>query len=154
MNGLSETRPNACLPIRCKACLFHSHFIGADSKLLCSKETLLISCYSSRLIGQRIVQRNFLLRNNTAAGVAHNALKSCSNYRRLSGSANRAKQQSKPCDNPESNMAHGKRTASQSHLESPSPISGGRTKATCLGRAPRTPHHGAVHRRTYSPASF
>src|SRR5260370_12765754 len=154
MNGLSETRPNVCLPVRCKACQFHSHFIGADSKLLCSKETLLISCYSSRLIGQRIVQRNFRLRNDTAAGVANNALKSISNSRHFSRRASCAKQQGKRCDNPESNMAHGKRTPSQRHLESPSPISGGRTKAICLGRGARTAHHGAVHRRTYSPASF
>src|SRR6266481_429658 len=149
MNSLSETRSNACLPIRCKACLFHSHFIGADSKLLCSKETLLIRCYSTRLIGQRVVERNFRVGNDSAAGVAHNALKSCSNSRRLSGNASRAKQQGRRNGNPDSNMTHGKRTASQNHLESPSPISGGRTKAICLDCAARTAHHGAVHRRTY-----
>jgi len=44
MNGLSETFSNANLPVKVQACLFHSHFIGADSKLLGSKETLLISC--------------------------------------------------------------------------------------------------------------
>src|SRR5438128_816907 len=132
MNGLSETRTYACLPIRCKACLFHSYFIRADSKLLCSKETLLVSCYSTRLIGQRVVQRNFRAGNNSAAGVAHNALKSCSNSRRLSGSTNLAKQQGKRYRNPDSNMTHGKRTASQNHLESPSPIIGGSTKAICL----------------------
>src|SRR5216683_7976796 len=128
MNGLSETRSNACLPIRREACVFHSHFIGADSKLLCSKETLLVSCYSTRLIGQRVVQRNFRVGNDSAAGVAHKALKSCSNSRRLSSSLNRAKQQGKRYGNPESNMTHGKRTASKNHLESPSPINGGRTK--------------------------
>src|SRR6267143_833794 len=132
MNGLSETRSNACLPIRCKACLFHSYFIRANSKLLCTKETLLISCYSPRLIGQRVVQRNSRVGNDSPAGVAYSALKSCSNSRRLSGSVNRAKQQGKRYRNPDSNMTHGKRTASKNHLESPSPIRGGSTKAICL----------------------
>src|SRR5437016_9581480 len=36
--------------------LFHSHFIGADSKLRCSKEPLLIRCYSTGLIGQGVVR--------------------------------------------------------------------------------------------------
>src|SRR6266403_936796 len=133
MNGLSETRSYACLPIRCKTCLFHAYFIGANGKLLGSKETLLISCYSTRLIGQRVVQRNLRVGNDSAAGVAHNAFKSCSNSRRLSASVSRAKQQGQRYGNPDSNVMHGKRTASQSHLESPSPISGGRTKAICLG---------------------
>src|SRR6266566_1798848 len=128
MNGLSETRSNTCLPIRCKACLFHSHFIGAGSKLLCSKETLLVSCYGTNLISQRIAERNFRVGNNSAAGVGDNALKSCSNSRRLSGSVSRAKQQGKRCGNPDSNMTHGKRTASQNHLESPSPINDGRAR--------------------------
>src|SRR6266446_940058 len=143
MHGSSETRFNACLPIRCKAYLFHSHFIGANSKLLCSKETLLIRCYSTRLISQRVVQRNFRVGNHSAAGVAHNALKSCSNSRRLSGSASRAKQQGKRYGNPNSNMTHGKRTASQNHLESPSPINRGKTKKYVLvelqGRPITTP---------------
>src|SRR6266853_2942316 len=120
MNGLSETHSNTCLPIRCKACLFHSDFIGVDSKLLGSKETLFIRCYSSRLIGQRVAQRNFRVGNDSATGVAHNALKSCSNSRRLSGSVGRAKQQGERYGDPDSNMTHGKRTASQNHLESPS----------------------------------
>src|SRR6266436_694638 len=128
MNGLSETRSYACLPIRCKTCLFHAYFIGANGKLLGSKETLLISCYSTRLIGQRVVQRNCRVGNDSAAGVAHNALKSCSNSRRLSGSASRAKQQGKRYGNPDCNMTHEKRTASQNHLESPSPMNRGRTK--------------------------
>src|SRR6266849_7216083 len=132
MNRLSETRSNACLSIRCKACLFHSHFIGADSKLLCSKETLLISCHSSRLIGQRVVQRNFRVGNDSSAGVANSALKSCSNSRCLSGSVSTAKQQGQRYGNPDSNMTHGKRTASQNHLESPSPINGGKTRKYVL----------------------
>src|SRR6266403_6204358 len=132
MNGLSETRSNACLPIRCKACLFHSHFIGADRKLLCSKETLLIRRYSTRLIGQRVVQRNLRVRNDSAAGVAHNALKSCSNSRRLSSNVSRAKQQGQQYGKSDNNMTHGKRTASLNHLESPSPIHGGRTKKYVL----------------------
>src|SRR6266481_9926201 len=119
MNALSETRSNACVPTNCKACLFHSHFIGADSKLLCSKETLLIGCHSTRSIGQGVVQRNFRVGNDSAAGVAHNALKSCSNSRRLSGSVSRAKQQGKRYGNPDSNMTHGKRTAGQTHLRIP-----------------------------------
>src|SRR5882762_3366031 len=139
MNGLSETRSNACLPIRCKACLFHSYFIRANSKLLCTKETLLISCYSPRLIGQRVVQRNFRVGNDSAAGVAHSALKSCSNSRRLSGSVSRAKQQGKRYGNPDSNMTHGKRTASQNHLESPSPINRGKTKKCVLVELQRRP---------------
>src|SRR6266436_5540772 len=139
MNGLSETHSNACLTVRREACLFHSHFIGADSKLLCTKETLLISCYSPRLIGQRVVQRNFRVGNYCAAGVAHNALKSCSNSRRLSGSVSRAKQQGQRYGNPDSNMTHGKRTASQNHLESPSPIIGGRTKKDVLVELQRWP---------------
>src|SRR6266576_1639435 len=133
MNRLSQTHSNACLPIRRQARLFHSHFISADSKLLCSKEALLISCYSTRLIGQRIVQCNSRVGNDSAAGVAHNALKSCSDSRRLSGGASSAKQQSKRYGNPNSNMTPGKGTASQNHLESPNPINGGRTKAICLG---------------------
>src|ERR1700674_3261922 len=132
MNGLSETRPNAWLPIRCKACLFHSHFIAANSKLLGSKETLLIRCYCTRLIGQRVVQRNFRVGNDSAAGVAHSALKSCPNSRRLSGSVSRARQQGKRYGNPDNNMTHGKRTASQNHLGSPSPINRGRTKKYVL----------------------
>src|SRR6266436_5138840 len=132
MNGLSETRLYACLPIRCKAYLFHPHFIAADRELFCSKETLLIRCDSTRLIGQRGVKRNSRVGNDSPAGVAYSALKSCSNSRRLSGSANRAKQQSKRYRNPDSNMTHAKRTASQNHLEAPSPISGGSTKAICL----------------------
>src|SRR6267378_2343719 len=143
MNGLSETRSNAYLPIRCKACLFHSHFIGADRKLLCSKETLLIRCYSTGLVDQRVVERNFRVGNDGAAGVAHHALKSCSNSRRLSGSVSRAKQQSERYGNPDSNMTHGKRTASQNHLESPSLINGGRTKKYVLvelqGRPSKAP---------------
>src|SRR2546429_1325491 len=117
MHGLSETRYNTCSPIRCKACLFHSHFIGADSKLRCSKEPLLIRCYSTGLIGQGVVQRNFRVGNDSAAGVAHNALKSCSNPRRLSGGASRAKQQSKRYGNPNSNMTPKKGTASQNRSE-------------------------------------
>src|SRR6266478_10209547 len=131
MNGLSETRSYACLPIRCKTCLFHAYFIGANGKLLGSKETLLISCYSTRLIGQRVVQRNCRVGNDSAAGVAHNALKSCSNSRRLSGSASRAQQQGKRYGNPDCNMTHGKRTTSKNHLESPSPINRGR-KTKCV----------------------
>ena len=104
----------------------------ADRKLLCSKETLLLRCYSTRLIGQRVVQRNFRAGNDSAAAVAHNALESCSNPRRLSGTVRRAKQQGKRYGNPDSNMTHGNQTASQNHLESPSPISGGRTKAICV----------------------
>src|SRR5258708_34274912 len=133
MNGLSETRSNACLPIRCKACLFHSHFIGADSKLIRSKEALLVSRYSSRLIGQRVVQRNFRVGNDSATRVAHNALKSCSNSRRLSGSVSRARQQGQRYGNPDSNMTHVKRTASQNHLESPSPIRWRKNKEMCFG---------------------
>src|SRR5258708_13139782 len=83
MNGLSETRSNACLPVRCKACLFHSHFIGADSKLLCSKETLLIRCYNTRLIGQRVAQCNFRVGADSVAGLAHGAPKSSSTSPRL-----------------------------------------------------------------------
>src|SRR6267142_2272342 len=139
MNCLSETRCNACLPIRCKAGLFHSHFIGADSKLLGSKETLLVSRYSTQLIGQRVVQRNFRVGNDSAAGVAHSALKRCSNSRRLSGSDSRAKQQGKRYGNPDSNMAHGNRTASQNHLESPSPINRGKTKKCVLVELQRRP---------------
>src|SRR5260370_4715402 len=131
MNGLSETRTNACLPIRCKACLFHAHFIRADSKLLRSKETLLISCYSARLIGQRVVQSNFRVGNDGAAAVAHSALKSCSNSRRLSGSVSCAEQQGKRYGNPDNNMTHGKRTANYNHLDSPSPINRGR-KTKCV----------------------
>src|SRR5260370_1087859 len=121
MNGLSETRSHACLTIRCKACLFHSHFIAADTKLLCSKETPLVSYCSTRVIGQRVVERNFRVGNDSAAGVAHSALESCSNSRRLSGSDSRAKQQGKRYGNRDSNMTHGERTASQNHLHSPSP---------------------------------
>src|SRR5207244_8050763 len=143
MHGLSETRYNTCSPIRCKACLLHSHFIGADSKLRCSKEPLLIRCYSTGLIGQRVVQRNCRVGNDSAAGVAHNALKSCSNSRRLSGSASRAKQQGKRYGNPDCNMTHGKRTASKNHLESPRPINVGKTKKYVLvelqGRPITTP---------------
>ena len=117
MNGLSETRYNACLPVRCKTCLFHSHLIGTDRKLLCSKETLLTRCYSTGLIGQRVFQRNFRVENHSAAGVAHHALKGCSNPRRLSGSVRRAKQQGKRYGNPYGNITHGKRTASQNHLQ-------------------------------------
>src|SRR2546423_4696620 len=106
MNGLSETHSKPCLAISCKASLFHSQFIRADSKLLCSKETLLISCYRSRLIGQRVVQRNFRVGNDSAAGVAHNALKSCSNSRGLSGSFSRAKEQDKRNGDPDCNMTH------------------------------------------------
>src|SRR5712692_10128861 len=118
MNGLSETRTYACLPIRCKACLFHSYFIRADSKLLSAKETLLVSCYSTRLIGQRVVQRNFRVGNDSAAGIAHNALKSCSHSRRLSASVSRAKEQGKRYGNPDSNMSYRKQTASEEHLGS------------------------------------
>src|SRR6266436_220335 len=143
MNGLSETRSYACLPIRCKTCLFHAYFIGANGKLLGSKETLLISCYGTRLIGQRVVQRNCRVGNDSAAGVAHNALKSCSNSRRLSGSASRAKQQGKRYGNPDCNMTHGKRTTSKNHLESPRPINVGKTKKYVLvelqGRPITTP---------------
>jgi len=111
MNGLSETRCNACLLIRRKACLFHSHFVGADSKLLCSEETLFICAYTARLTRQRVVQRNFRAGNDSAACVVHNALESCSNSRRLSGSVGRAKQQGKRHRDPDGNMTHGKRTA-------------------------------------------
>src|SRR5882757_3616649 len=157
MNGLSETCSNGCLPIRRKTCLIHSHFIDADSKLLCPKEALLISCYSPRLIGQRVVQRNFRVGNDSAASVAHSALKSCSNSRRLSGSVSRAKQQGKRYGNPDGNMTHGKRTASKNHLESPSPINVGRTKKYVLvelqGRpitAPST--DGATPERVFGSA--
>src|SRR6266404_64569 len=106
MNGLSETRSNACLPIRCKACLFHSHFISADSKLLCAKKTFLVSCYSTELIGQRVVQRNSRVGNDSATGVAHCALKTCPNSRRLSGGVSSAKQQGKRYANSDNNMTH------------------------------------------------
>jgi hypothetical protein len=142
MNGLSETRSNACLPIRREAGLFHSHSIGADGKLLGSKETLLVSRYSTPLIGQRVEQGNFRVGNDSAAGVAHSALKRCSNSRRLSGSDSRAKQQGKRYGHSDGNMAHGNRTASQNHLESPSPINDGRTKKyflVALQRRPITP---------------
>src|SRR6267378_3199508 len=119
MNGLSETRLYACLPIRCKAYLFHPHFIAADRELLCSKETLLIRCDSTRLIGQRVAQCNLRVGNESAAGVAHNTLKSCSDSRCLSGSGIRAKEQDKRYGNPNNNMTYGKQTASQNHLESP-----------------------------------
>src|SRR5882762_46966 len=156
MNGLSETRSNACLPIRCKACLFHSYVIRANSKLLCTKETLLIRCYSTRLISQRVVQRNFRVGNHSAAGVAHNALKSCSNSRRLSGSVSRAKQQGKRYGNPNSNMTHGKRTASRNHLESPSPINDGRTKKDVLielqGRPITSSADGLTPEHGFGPA--
>ena len=117
MNGLSETRYNACLPVRCKACLFHSHFIHTDRKLLCSKETLLIRCDCTGLIGERVFQRNFRVENHTPAGVAHNALEGCSDPRRLGGNVRRAKQQGERYGNPYGNITHGKRTASPDHLE-------------------------------------
>ena len=155
MHGLSETRYNTCSPIRCKACLFHSHFIGADSKLRCSKEPLLIRCYSTGLIGQGVVQRNFRVGNDSAAGVAHNALKSCSNSRGLSGGFSRAKEQDKRYGDPDCNMTHGKRTASQNHLESPSPMNSWKNKETCLGRAAaRTALHGAINGRSYTRVLF
>ena len=47
-SGMSEAQCNACLPIGCRARLLHSHFIGADSKLLRSKEAPLIGCCRSR----------------------------------------------------------------------------------------------------------
>src|SRR5258708_21748985 len=149
MNDLPEIRSNACLPIGCKACLFYSHFIGADSKLLSSKETLLISCYSTRLIGQRVVQRNFRVGNDSAAGVAHSAFESCSNSRRLSGSVSRVKQQGERYGNPDSNVTRAKRTASQNHLESPSPINRRKNEEICLGCTARTDHHAAVYNRSY-----
>src|SRR5437667_12389352 len=117
MNGLSETRSNACLPIRCKACLFHSDFIGADSELFCSKETLLVRCHRTRLIGQRVVQRNFRVGNDSAAGVAHNAFKSCSNSRRLSGSVGGANEEGKRYGRPDKNMTYGTRPATRNHPE-------------------------------------
>jgi hypothetical protein len=46
----------------------------------------------------------------------------------LSGSVSRARQQGKRYGNPDNNMTHGKRTASQNHLESPIPINGRKTK--------------------------
>src|SRR5580692_8807810 len=95
MDGLSESRSNVCLAIRCKTRLIYTYFITSDSKLLCSKKTLVIRCYSSRLIVETVVQRNFRVRNDSAAGVAHNAFKSCSNSRRLSGSLPWANQQEK-----------------------------------------------------------
>src|SRR5260221_6506361 len=149
MNGLSEARSHACVPVRCKACLFHTHFIRADSKLVCSKETLLISCYSSRLIGQRVAERNFRVGNDSAACVVHDAFQSCCNSRRLSGSVSRAEQQGQRYGDPNSNMTHGKRTVSQNHLESPSSINGRGTKKHLVVELPRTAHHGAVNRRTY-----
>jgi hypothetical protein len=79
------------------------------------------------------VQRNLRVENDSAAGVAHNALKSCSNSRRLSGGASCAKQQGEQYGNPDNNMTHGKRTANQNHLESPSSINGGRTKKHLFG---------------------
>src|SRR6267378_4974372 len=156
MNGLSETCSNACLPIRCKTCLIRSHFIDADSKLLCPKETLRIRCYSARLIGQRIMECNFLVGNDGAAGVAHNALERCSNSRRLSGSVSRAKQQGKRYGDPNSNMTHGKRTASKNHLESPSPINDGRTKKDVLielqGRPITSSADGLTPEHGFGPA--
>src|SRR5260370_38646791 len=107
MNGLSDTRLYACLPIMCKAYLFHPHLIAADRELRCSKETLLIRCDSTRVIGQRVVQRNLRVGNDGAAGVAHNAFKSCSNSRRLSASVSRAKQQAQRYGNPDSNVTYG-----------------------------------------------
>jgi hypothetical protein len=50
----------------------------------------------------------------------------------LSGSVSRGKQQGKRYGNPDSNMTHGKRTASQNHLGSPTPISRGGTKKFVL----------------------
>src|SRR5580704_583895 len=122
MHGLSETRSNSCLPVRCEACLLYSHFIGADGKLVCAKEALFIRCYSTRLIGQSVVQRNFRVGDDSAASVAHNALKRCSNPRRLRASARRAKEQGKRYGNPHSNMTHRRQTASQNHSGSPIPI--------------------------------
>src|SRR5260221_2848739 len=108
-------------------------------KLLCAKETLLIGCYSTRLMGQRAVQPNLRVGNDSAAGVAHSALKSCSNSRRLSSGVSRAKQQDKRYGNPDGNMTHGKRTATKNHLESPSAIIGGRTKKDVLVELQRWP---------------
>src|SRR5580700_3223964 len=128
MNGLSETRSNACLSVRCKARLLHSYFVRADSKLFCSKETLLVRCYSTRLIGQRALQCNFRVGNDSTAGVAHNAFESCSDSRCLSGSAGRAKQQRQRYSDPDSNITDEKQTASHNHLESRTPIHLGTTK--------------------------
>jgi hypothetical protein len=50
----------------------------------------------------------------------------------LSGNDSRAKQQGKRYGNPDSNLTHGKRTASKNHLESPSPINGRRTEKYVL----------------------
>jgi len=50
----------------------------------------------------------------------------------LSASVSHAKQQRKRYGNPDNNMTHGKRTASQNHLESPKPINGGRRKKYVL----------------------
>src|SRR5439155_1673218 len=80
-----------------------------------------------------VVEPNFRVGNDSATSVAHSAFKSCSNSRCLSGSVNRAKQQGKRYGNPDSNMTRGERTASQNHLESASPINGGRTKKYVLG---------------------
>jgi hypothetical protein len=74
------------------------------------------------LIGQSVVQRNFRVGDDSAASVAHNALKRCSNPRRLRASARRAKEQGKRYGNPHSNMTHRRQTASQNHSGSPIPI--------------------------------
>src|SRR5260370_7610912 len=121
MNGLSETRCNACLPIRCKTCLFYSHVIGAESKLLCPKESLLVSCYSTRLIGQRVVQRNFRVGNDSAAGVAHSALKGRSNSRSLGGTVRRANQKQNQYPKLNPNPTHTQQTTTHQHPQSPSP---------------------------------
>jgi hypothetical protein len=88
----SQVNPITVARVRASRQWFHSHVIGADSKLLRAKETLLISRHSTRLIGQRVVRCNFRVGNDSSAAVARNALKSCSNSRRLSGGVSRAKQ--------------------------------------------------------------
>jgi hypothetical protein len=84
MNGLSKAQDEARVPIGCEPCLLHRDFVGTHGKLLCPKKTLLIRAYTARLIGQRVMQRNFCVGNSSAAGVTRNALKSCSKSRRLS----------------------------------------------------------------------
>jgi hypothetical protein len=118
---LPKTQDDARMPIGRESCLFHPDFVSTDSKLFCPKETLPIRAYTARLIRQRVVQRNLRVGNDSAGGVAYNALKDRSDSRRLSVRIGSAKQKQNRSGNINGNTTHKKQTAMTNHLGSSFP---------------------------------
>jgi hypothetical protein len=119
MSALAKTQDDASVSIRRKAGTLQTNLICSNTKLIGTKETLIIGCYSARLIRQSIAKRGGRARDDGTAAVAHSPFQSSADFRQLSVRIGSAKQRGAEYSNRKSDMPNGNKTASKNHLSSP-----------------------------------